>query len=238
MISEHIAFGGYPKVITVDDIELKRTILLDLYNTMILKDIARTFSIEDIKSLEDFTRYLSLNIGGLVSYENVSKDIKLSFQTLKKYLDAMEKSYLIVKVSPFYKNKLKEITKQPKIYFVDTGLRNVIAKSFSSEPDGNLFENYVLSEIIKTGLLPKYWRTKSKAEVDFVVEKGSEIIPVEVKINAEDATIEKSLRSFIEDYKPKTALVVYYNGEKKDIKINNCKVIFTDILEMRRILKQ
>jgi predicted AAA+ superfamily ATPase len=236
-IWEHITFGGYPKVLSVDDIELKKTILLDLYNTMILKDIARTFSIDDIKSLEDFTRYLSLNIGSLVSYENVSKDIKLSFQSLKKYLDAMEKSYLIVKVSPFYTNKIKEITKQPKIYFVDTGLRNIISKSFDFEPQGRLFENYVLSELIKIGFSPKYWRTKSKAEVDFVIEKESEIIPVEVKINANDQSIEKSLHSFIESYKPKKAFVIYYKGEKKEIKIGNCKVIFTDIVDARRLLR-
>lgn len=235
-IWEHIIYGGYPKVVMTEDPEIKKIILKDLYDTIILKDVAMTFSIEDIRTLEVFAKYLSLNIGGLISYENVSRDVKLSFQTLKKYLDAMEKSYVIIRVPPFYTNKNKEITKQPKIYFVDTGLRNAVARTFSAEINGNLFENYILLELIKMGFAPKYWRTKSKAEVDFVVEKENMIIPIEVKVNAEPGRIERSLRSFIDTYKPKTALVVAYKGEKGEMKVNGCNVIFTDALNMRDLL--
>jgi predicted AAA+ superfamily ATPase len=234
---EHIIYGGYPKVVMTEDPEMKKTILKDLYDTMILKDVARTFSIEDIESLEEFAKYLAVGIGNLLSYEKVSRDIKISFQTLKKYLDAMEKSYIIVRVQPFYKNKSKEITKQPRIYFLDTGLRNVVAKAFSTEPDGNLFENYVLSELMKLGFTPKYWRTKSKAEVDFVIEKDNAVIPIEVKLNAEPGNIERSLHSFIEAYKPKTAFVVSYKGTKGEVKVNGCKVVFTDALNMKKILE-
>lgn len=235
-IWEHIIYGGYPKVVMTEDPEIKKIILKDLYDTIILKDVAMTFSIEDIRTLEVFAKYLSLNIGGLISYENVSRNVKLSFQTLKKYLDAMEKSYVIIRVPPFYTNKNKEITKQPKIYFVDTGLRNAVARTFSAEINGNLFENYILLELIKMGFAPKYWRTKSKAEVDFVVEKENMIIPIEVKVNAEPGRIERSLRSFIDTYKPKTALVVAYKGEKGEMKVNGCNVIFTDALNMRDLL--
>ncbi len=235
-IWEHIIYGGYPKVVTTDDPELKKTILKDLYDTMILKDVAMTFSIDDIRTLEVLTKYLSVNIGSVISYENVSRDISLSFQTLKKYLDAMEKSYVIIRVPPFYTNKNKEITKQPKIYFVDTGLRNAVAKAFSTEITGNLFENYVLLELTKMGFAPKYWRTKSKAEVDFVVEKDNTIIPIEVKINAEPGRIKRSMRSFIESYKPEMALVVAHKAEKGEMKVDGCKVIFTDALGMRELL--
>jgi predicted AAA+ superfamily ATPase len=236
-IWEHIIFGGYPKVASNTDIEIKRTILKDLYDTMILKDIARTFQIEYIKSLEDFSRYLSLNIGGLISYENVSRDIKISFQTLKKYLDAMEKSYLIFRVSPFFTNKLKEITKQPKIYFIDTGLRNIIAKKTDIEIDGKLFENYIASELLKLGLQLKYWRTKSKAEVDIILEKDSEIIPIEIKVNSDD-NIKRGLRSFIETYKPKKAFVIFYKGNKKEELIEGCRIRFVDILEAKELLEK
>ena len=235
-IWEHLTFGGYPKVVTINDFELKKTILRDLYDTMILKDIAKAFSIEDLKSLEDFVRYLSLNIGNAISYENISNDISLSFQTLRKYLNAMEKSYLIFRVSPFYTNKLKEITKQQKVYFVDTGMRNVIARKFDSHFDGDVFENYVLSELLKIGLYPKYWRTKTKAEVDFIIEDGREIIPLEVKMSANPGKIERSMRSFIEKYSPKKAFIVTYKGEKGEMKVNKCRIIFTDIIGMRKAL--
>lgn len=234
---EHMNYGGYPKVVMTDEIEIKKIILKDLYDTMILKDTARTFSIEDIRALEEFSKYLSLNIGKVLSYENISRNIKISFPTLKKYLDAFEKSYLIVRVQPFYSNKTKEITKQPKVYFVDTGLRNSVARAFDAGQEGNLFENYIFTELLKMGFLPKYWRSKSKAEVDFVVEKGRDVIPIEVKLNAEPGRIERSLRSFIETYKPKKAVVVSYRGAEGKMNLNGCKVAFTNALKMRQFLR-
>jgi predicted AAA+ superfamily ATPase len=235
-IWEHLTYGGYPKVVLIEDIEVKKTILRDLYDTMILKDIARVFSIEDIKSLEEFTKYLALNSGNLISYENAIRDLKISFQTIKKFISAMEKSHLISVIVPFYKNNLHEITKRPKIYFVDTGLRNVILNNFSSEIDGKTFENYVLSEIIKLGLPIRYWRTKAKSEVDFIVENEKGIIPVEVKLNS-NGKIEKSLRAFIDIYKSKKAIIVQYSGENKKHKVNGCEVIFTDLIGLKKELK-
>lgn len=231
IIWEHCIYGGYPKVVMSEDSEIKRTILRDIYETMILKDIAQTFSIEDIRSLEEFTRHLALNIGGLLSYETLSQDLKLSFQTIKKYLNAMEKSYLITRVQPFYTNKTKEITKQPKTYFIDTGLRNTISKNNEKEPDGKLFENYVAAELVKKGIALKYWRTKSKTEVDFIVEHDGEIIPIEVKLNASEK-IGKSLHSFIEVYKPKRAFVVSYKGNPAITRTDDCTIFFTDVFSL------
>ena len=234
---EHITYGGYPKVVITDDKESKEIILRDIYQTMILKDIAKTFSIEDINSLERFTKYLSINVGNLVSYEEVSSNLNLSFQTVKKYLNAMEKSYLIAEVPPFFNNKTKEIIKQPKFYFVDTGLRNVIAKRFDSEPEGKIFENYVASELIKAGFTPKHWRTKSKSEVDFIIEKDGEIIPIEVKINSL-GKMERSLKTFIGAYKPKRAFVVSYKYKDEVKNFNDCKIFFTDILNLIKLLEE
>jgi uncharacterized protein len=231
-IWEHATYGGYPKVVLTDDVDIKKIILRDLYDTMLLKDVARTFSIEDIRSLEEFSKYLSLSIGDIISYDTISSNLNMSFQTVKKYFDAMEKSYLIYRVLPFFTNKKKEIIKQPKLYFIDTGIRNIIAKNFDVNIDGKLFENYVLSELLKIGFTPKYWRTKTKTEVDFIIETESDIIPVEVKIQAEIGKIEKSLRAFIESYKPKKAVVVSLKGAKGKTKINGCNVIYTDVLTL------
>ncbi len=182
-----MTYGGYPKVVVTDDIEMKIIILKDLYETMLLKDVARTFSIDDIRTLEDLTRYLSLNIGNVVSYDSISRDIKITFKTLKKYLDALEK-------------------------------------------------NYILSELIKLGFSPKYWRSKSKAEVDFIVEEDNRIIPIEVKLHIGQEKIGRSLHSFIESYKPKNALVVSYRGPKGTVNINGCAIAFTDALHMKDVL--
>jgi len=236
VVWEHATYGGYPKVVLTEDIDMKKTILGDLYDTMLLKDVARTFSIDDIRSLEEFSKYLAFSIGDIISYDKISSNLNISFQTVKKYLDAMEKSYLIYRVLPFFTNKKKEIVKQPKVYFVDTGLRNSIAKHFDINIDGKLFENYVLSELLKMGFTPKYWRTKTKIEVDFIVEVDNRIIPIEVKIHANIGKIERSLRSFIETYKPKTAIVLTLKGEKGKATINGCDVIYTDISNLEKVI--
>lgn len=239
MVWEHLVFGGYPKAVLSESVELKKTILKDLYNTMVLKDIAQTFSIEDIRSLESFSKYLAINNGRIISYEKISNQLNLSFQTVKKYLAAMEKSYLVCEVLPFYSNKAKEITKQPKIYFLDTGMRNAVAGSFN-EKNGRLFENYVFSELVKAGFKPKYWRNKAKAEVDFVIEKNNKIIPVEVKIQPTPGRIERGLKSFISAYKPKNAFIVYLKSpantnpkkEFPETVFKECKVNFVNIKKL------
>ncbi len=234
---EHALYGGYPKIVLTEDFETKKLLLKDIYETMILKDIAKTFSIADIRSLEEFTKYFAFSIGNILSYETCANQLNLSFQTVKKYVDAMEKSYLVQRIPPFYRNKTKEISKQPKIYFIDTGLRNFIARTFSQEPDGKLFENYVLSELVKKGFSPKYWRTKTKAEVDFVIETDNSVTPIEVKLHADAGTVERSMRSFIDTYHPKEAFVISYKKSKGEIKIGNCTVYFRDFSNLELLKK-
>jgi len=107
LIWEHATYGGYPRAVLTEEIDMKKTILSDLYDTMLLKDVARTFSIEDIRILEEFSKYLAFSIGDIVSYDKISSDLNMSFQTVKKYFDAMEKSYLIYRVLAIFYNKKK-----------------------------------------------------------------------------------------------------------------------------------
>jgi predicted AAA+ superfamily ATPase len=239
-IWEHVIYGGYPRVVLSENIELKSIMLKDLYETMVLKDVSKTFSITDIELLERLSRYLARSIGNTLVYDTVASDIKTTFHSLKRCLEAMEKSYLIILISPFFSNKLKELTKQPKIYFIDTGLRNAIINSFpvSLDNEGKLFENYICSELLKMGFTPKYWQTKSGAEVDFVIEKNGVLIPIEVKISANAETVGRSLRSFISEYSPKIAIVVSYKGSNGETRINGCKVVFTDVPGLRKLIME
>jgi predicted AAA+ superfamily ATPase len=229
LVWEAMTYGGYPKVVLTKDTSMKKTILRDLYETMLLKDVARTFSISDMNTLEQLSRYLAINTANQLSYDNVARALGMTFPTLKKYLDAMEKSYLIARIKPYFTNKNKELTKQPKIFFLDCGLRNIIAGDFAVKPEGKVFENYVFSELIKAGQEPKYWRTKTRTEVDFVLEQGSRIIPIEVKTTAQVRTIDKSLHSFINIYNPKKAFIVFYEGKSGTKKVGGCQVSFMDI---------
>ncbi|PIN88476.1 AAA family ATPase [Candidatus Pacearchaeota archaeon CG10_big_fil_rev_8_21_14_0_10_35_13] len=232
---EHLTYGGYPRVVLSEGMELKKNILSDLYQTMILKDVTNNFSIRDSESLELLTKYLSINIGNLLVYETITKNLGIRAKTIKKYLSALEKSYFIMKVRPYCNNKNKEIIKQPKIYFVDTGMRNLVAKSFNDTPEGKTFENYIAAELVKGGHELKYWRTKSGAEVDFVIEKDKELLPIEVKVTNPN-NVGKGLRSFIETYKPRKAVIVHYEGEEKIVSVGNCKVYHTDILGLKKLL--
>ena len=234
---EHMSYGGFPGVVLADTIEMKKALLANLQETMLIKDVSRTFSIENMAALERLTRYLAFNTGAIISYSKLSDDLKISFQTLKKYLDALVKSYLVVSVPPFFSNRSREISKQPKMYFLDTGLRNAAVGRYPPAPEGRLFENYVLSELVKMGFEPRYWRTKSKAEVDFVVETEGKIVPVEVKINANTSRIERGLRSFIEKYEPERAFVVSYKGDKGIVDMNGTEIVFTDILGLWDMLR-
>jgi len=235
-LDEYIEFGGYPKVVLTESYDEKKILLKDLYETMVLKDVAHSFFIEDIASIQKLIKYLSINVGNLLSYESLSKTLNLSFQTIKKYLDALEKSYFIARIRPFMTNKSKEISKQPKFYFFDTGIRNAIINSFDIEPSGSLFENCVFSEIVKAGYEPKFWRTKAGAEVDFVIESGKNIIPIEAKVSAIQEH-KRSLASFIKTYNPGKAIIVGYNIEEKIVNLNGCKIIYTNLINFNNHLK-
>jgi predicted AAA+ superfamily ATPase len=235
-VVEHMAYGGYPKAVIEKDLEMRRTILSDLYQTMMLKDVAQTFSINDMGSLESFCRYLAANAGGILSYENAASAAGISFQTVKKYLDAMEKSHLVMRTQPFFANRQKEIVKRPKAYFLDCGLKNAVARNFPAAPDGQAFENYVFTELVKAGHAPKYWRTKAGAEVDFVVEIDGKPVPIEVKLAPEEGKVESGLRAFIDSFKPQLAVVVGLRAEKHALKTGGCRVDFTDVAGLRGAL--
>jgi predicted AAA+ superfamily ATPase len=232
-VAEHISYGGYPKAVLEADSDMKKTILADLYQTMLLKDVAQTFSISDMGSLESFCRYLAANAGGILSYENACTAAGISFQTVKKYLHAMEKSHVVMLSQPFFANKQKEIVKRPKAYFVDCGLRNAVARNFPAAPSGQMFENYVFTELMKAGHAPKYWRTKAGAEVDFVIEEGGRPIPVEAKLEPSEGKVESGLRAFIDSFKPPMAVVVGLKAERRMVKAGGCKVFFTDVAGLR-----
>ncbi|MEA3558196.1 MAG: ATP-binding protein, partial [Candidatus Thermoplasmatota archaeon] len=181
-VMDMVSYGGYPKVVLEDEKELKQVLLKDLYETMVIRDIAKVFNIGDIGALERSVFYLANMYTGQFSIESMSRDLAISFKTLKSYLSAMEKSYLIRLVPPYFTNPNKELIKQSKIYFIDNGMRNVISGNVGIDMDGPSFENLVFTELIKLGYEPKYWRKKTGTEVDFIIQLGHEMVPIEVKL--------------------------------------------------------
>lgn len=216
LFEEYAIWGGYPEVIKTDDEETKTVILKNIYDTYITRDIIELLKITDYSKFKTLIALLSSQVGNLINYDNLAKDSQNYFKEIKHYLSILEETYIISLLRPFFTNKISELRKNPKVYFIDIGLRNYIPGNFQSllfRPDlGQIVENVVFSQFsfIRDDLfLIKYWRTLGKAEVDFILERKEEIIPLEVKYSSfKSPKISRGFRSFISEYKPKRAIIL------------------------------
>ena len=210
--NEFCVYGGYPRVILSDDKEEKATVLRNIYNTYFLKEIKEILNLPEDYKLSKLINALALQTGSIANYKELSDITGFNYKDLLKYLNVLEKTFVMARSLPFHTNKRTELVKSPKVFFLDSGFRNTVIKNFQpveSRPDkGSLYENFVASELLKAGIELKYWRTKSMAEVDFVVEKHRKVMPVEVKSNLSRPNFTKSFLSFVEKYKPPKSLIL------------------------------
>jgi predicted AAA+ superfamily ATPase len=158
---------------------------------------------------------LALQTGQLVNLNEMANTLAVSRDTLSRHLSYLENTFMVRILRPFVGNRRGELTKMPKIYFADPGIRNLLAGRLTSgltQADrGPLLENLV--EILlrldsrTEGLF--FWRTSSGAEIDFVWQAGGELYAVEVKAAAlTRPTITRALGSFLKTYRPRRAAVV------------------------------
>ena len=212
LLDEFIVFGGYPRVVIAGDDDERRTVLKNIFSIYLLRDVRDILGLIDDYQMLGLAKALALQIGHIVSYHELSILLQQKTPLLRKYLNLLEKTYILQLVKPFFSNKRIELVKNPKVFFVDTGLRNSITGDFRSidqRPEkGALLENFHFTEFVKANREVKYWRTKSKAEVDFVVD---ERVPVEVKSALARPAAGKSLHSYIDKYSPERAVV--FNDE-------------------------
>ena len=209
-LDEYMTYGGYPRVILSKSNEEKKEVLKNLLSIYLLRDIKEIARIADETKMYKLVKALSLQIGNVVVYSELSKLIGVNTVQLKEYLSIFEKAFLTKTISPFFTNKQLEIVKNPEIFFFDMGLRNVIIKNFSALEDrvdkGAMLENFVFRELVERDV--RYYRTKNGAEVDFIIDDS---IPVEIKSNLTSMKISKSYYYFLENYKPKTGYILNFN---------------------------
>lgn len=228
---EYVLFGGYPEVIKTNDIETKKMILKNIFDTYVSKDIIDLLRLPDAPKLKNLLKILANQVGSLINYSNLLTDSLCYYKELKQYLAVLEETFIINLIRPYFTNQITELKKNPKCFFMDCGLRNYLIDNFNElkiRPDqGQLIENAVFVEMKKnfSGDI-KYWRTLAKAEVDFVLQKGSETIPIEVKYSHFDnPQISRSFRSFLDKYNPSRALILtkdYWQLEK----MRNTNILF------------
>ena len=203
---EYVIYGGYPRVILAQSLQEKELILKNIFQTYLLKEVRQILNYQNDLKLEKLIKALSLQISNICSYNELSLLTGFKNQELLKALDILTKTFIIAPCRPFFTNKRLELVKSLKYYFIDNGFRNISIKNFNSIENrtdlGSLNENFIASELLKADFDIQYWRTKSKAEVDFVIDKGNRVIPIEVKSSTGGAKMTRSFRSFFEKYKP------------------------------------
>lgn len=221
---EYITYGGYPRVILSNSHEEKEEVLKNLMSIYLLRDIKDIVNIYDETKMYKLLKALSLQIGNLITYNELANLIQVNAPQLKNYLTILEKAFLIKQIPPFFTNKRLEIVKNPKLFFYDLGLRNVVIKNFNSLENrvdkGAILENFVFRELVETDI--KYYRNKNGSEVDFIIEDK---IPIEIKSNLSGLKVSKSYRYFLENYPSNIGYILNFN-KIGNISINNSTIKF------------
>lgn len=189
LFEEYLVYGGYPAVVLADNEQEKQEILKELVNSYMKKDALEAGIREELKFFQ-LARLLSDQVGNLVNNNELGNRLKMVSSTVENYIYLMQKTFIVQLLSPFYGNVRKELTKMPKVYFNDNGLRNSLLSNFSKLNDrgdkGELLENYVycrLRQLYDVDNL-HFWRTADGNEVDFIVEESlGKGLAYEVKYN-------------------------------------------------------
>jgi predicted AAA+ superfamily ATPase len=190
-----LVYGMYPEVLTAKTAADKQERLRELAGSYLLKDILELNKIKSSKVLLDLLRLLAWQIGSVVSHSELGQKLSLDKKTIGRYLDILEKSFVIFQAQGYSKNLRNEITKKSKYYFYDTGIMNVLISSFNPPEQrddiGHLWENFLMAERMKTreysGLAPgfsnesRFWRTWDQKEVDLIEERDGKVYAFEFK---------------------------------------------------------
>lgn len=229
-LEEFILWGGYPRVVVSQNDEEKTTVLKNVYNTYFLREIKEVMGLADDFRLSKLIKALAMQIGQLISYNELGTIADYDYLTLKKYLNILEKTFICSPLKPYFANRRKEITKNPKMYFFDTGLRNYalgyFARLENRADKGFLYENFIFNQLTKQDITVNFWRTKSGAEVDFVVNIKNEKIPIESKSQFSVGKSTRSLQSFVAGYRPLAAVILNEKSvEKSEIDATGVYVV-------------
>jgi predicted AAA+ superfamily ATPase len=217
----HLSIGGYPSVWLSATPE---TLLTDLVEAIILRDASDLFRIGRPDAFRRLLRLAATQAGNRVNFSEWASILGVSRDTAATYAEILESSHVLSLLPPFVGGKRAEVTSAPKVFFIDSGVRNRILHDFKPlglrADKGATLENWVFGELWKglpEGATLHFWRSSSGAEVDFVVARGEVVVGVEVKAEEVRRTgIPRAARSFIEAYSPRKFLFVNSALEAKE----------------------
>ncbi len=235
---ELLIWGGYPEVVLNQN---KQAILAQLVESFVLRDASDMYRIKRPDAFRKLLTLAASQIGNLVNFSNWADSVGVSVNTVIEYVNLMAESHLVKLVPPFVGGKRAEITSTPKIFFFDNGLRNLLFGGFASANQradyGALTENLIFTELCKhtNPLLDTilYWRSSSAAEVDFIIRTAEKLIAIEVKAGAlKRPKVSRSLRSFIQAYKPDKVLILNETLVDDSLEIEGCRVVIDKLINI------
>ena len=213
LFEEYNFYGGYPKIVLEDNIENKKLMLYQIIQTYIKKDIRDLGDIRDLYTFNKLVEVLASQSGNLMNIEELSNTLRVEKPTIKEWIFLLEATYIIKIVRPFHKNLRSELVKNPKIFFIDTGLMHLLSlKAFPKIILGNSFETSFFSELIKNNHNINFWRTTNKQEIDFIIRNQKEIFTIETKLNFQQS-LNKSFFFFKKRYNSNN-FIVSLHGDK------------------------
>jgi uncharacterized protein len=207
-LEEFLIFGSYPEVVSVKTRQKKINILIELVDSYLLKDILSLEKIKKSEILLNLVKLLAFQVGQLVSHNELATQLRIDVKTVGRYLDLLEKSFVICKLGGFSKNLRNEIKNKSKYYFLDLGIRNAVIAHFNSlkmrNDIGQLWENFVFIERLKKCSYEEFygrryfWRTYQGQEIDFIEEIENTLTAFETKWSSTKKVMAPS--GWIENY--------------------------------------
>jgi len=193
-LEEFLVYGMYPEIFSLPTFEEKKIYLKELCSSYLYKDIFELYSIKHSSRLDALLRLLAFQIGSQVSLNELASSLNMSKDTVDSYIDLLEKSFVVFRLSGFSRNLRKEVVKMDKIYFYDLGIRNTLVdnhKGLNFRDDiGKLWENFIIIERKKylDSMMDfsrsYFWRTYTGAELDYVEDKAGKLNGYEIKWSA------------------------------------------------------
>ncbi len=215
--------GGFPTPALELKNDRERAIWFDGYvRTYLERDLQTLSSIENLPDFRRLMRLLCNRLGGVVNQAGIGRDAGLTQPTVHRYMNLLETSFLLVRIPAYSVNRTKRLVKSPKLYWGDTGVALHLAET--SEPGGEHLENLILNDLLawRDSRVARaeifYWQTRTGEDVDFVIESGDRLLPIEIKSTERPKYDDmKHLRTFSSEYgKQSRSGLLLHNGKLLD----------------------
>ncbi len=225
-LADFLVFGTYPEVLQASSRNTRIEILTEIANAYLLKDILAFDRIKNSRTLLDLLKLLAFQAGSEVAVTELATRLGVDVKTVKRYLDLLEKAFVIHRLNGFSRNLREEVTNKSKIFFLDNGIRNAVIAQFAGLDQRNdigcLWENFIFSERLKVRAYgPLYantyfWRTYQQQEIDLVEEHSGRLHGYEFKWSHKRAVRPPS--RWVENY-PGSGFEVIHPGNYLDFLI-------------------